>query len=94
MKSYARLSDISLSDKEVSYQADIKVPEGFGEIGAVLIENEHHLEMYVKTIILTGLPTGSIDVNCNTWVHSKFDNPEKRVFFPNKVRALLHNYAH
>ncbi|KAK6925691.1 Lipoxygenase, C-terminal [Dillenia turbinata] len=42
--------------------------------------------MYLKDMVLDvdGHPGGPITVICNSWVHSKFDNPEKRVFFTSK----------
>ncbi|KAK9072572.1 hypothetical protein SSX86_009007 [Deinandra increscens subsp. villosa] len=66
------------------YEAEFEVPDEFGEIGAILIENEHHKEMYIESIELQGFPNGTITINPNSWVHSKFDNPEKRIFFTNK----------
>ncbi|KAK2968088.1 hypothetical protein RJ640_028921 [Escallonia rubra] len=82
LKGYAKR--INQDEIEVKYEFDFAVPEEFGEIGAVLVENEHHKEMYFKNITLDGFPNGTINVTCNSWVHPKFDNPEKRVFFTNK----------
>ncbi|PWA74815.1 lipoxygenase 7 protein [Artemisia annua] len=82
IKHYAHQSGMDMRD--IRYEAEFEVPEEFGEIGAVFIENEHHKEMYVETIDLKGFPNGTITINPNSWVHSKFDNPEKRIFFTNK----------
>ncbi|PHT59204.1 Linoleate 13S-lipoxygenase 2-1, chloroplastic [Capsicum baccatum] len=72
-------------DGDTHYEADFSnIPEDFGEVGAILIENEHHKEMYVKNIVIDGFPHGKVNITCNSWVHSKFDNPDKRVFFTNK----------
>ncbi|XP_050371532.1 linoleate 13S-lipoxygenase 2-1, chloroplastic-like [Argentina anserina] len=71
-------------DSEIVYETDFKVPLNFGEVGAVLIENEHHKEMYLKDIVLDGLPEGPVLFTCNSWLHSKYDNSAKRVFFTNK----------
>lgn len=68
----------------VKYESSFEVPVDFGEIGAVYVENEHHNEMYLQDIILDGFSNGPVYVNCNSWVHSKYDNPQKRVFFSNK----------
>ncbi|KAM6578937.1 hypothetical protein CsatB_030774 [Cannabis sativa] len=69
----------------VKYEADFDVSvDDFGMVGAILVENEHHKEMFINNIVLHGFPNGSINVTCNSWVHSKFDNPQKRVFFTNK----------
>ena len=71
----------------VEYVADFEVPKEFGEIGAVLVENEHHHEMYLDTIVFHGFPQGPIPIHCASWVHSKFDDPTKRVFFTHKVTS-------
>ncbi|GMH00077.1 hypothetical protein Nepgr_001916 [Nepenthes gracilis] len=75
---------ISADQEEVKYGAELVVPPGFGEVGAVLVENEHHKEMYLRNIVLDGFPSGSVSFTCNSWIHSKFDNPEKRIFFTDK----------
>ncbi|KAL7113351.1 hypothetical protein ACP275_04G056100 [Erythranthe tilingii] len=85
IKSYARKT--GKDDNETYYETSFEIPEDFGEVGAVLIENEHHKEMFLKNIVFDGFSTttnGSLEVTCNTWIHPKFDNPEKRVFFTNK----------
>ncbi|KAL8170849.1 hypothetical protein V2J09_022653, partial [Rumex salicifolius] len=69
---------------KVSYKAELVIPTGFGEVGAVLVENEHHKEVHLTSIHLAGLPFGDLHITCNSWVHSKFDNPNKRIFFTNK----------
>ncbi|KAG7948007.1 hypothetical protein I3843_14G124100 [Carya illinoinensis] len=71
-------------EEGVKYETEFEVPVDFGEVGAVLVENEHHREMFVETILIHGLPQGPINVTCCSWVHSKFDNPVKRIFFTNK----------
>ncbi|KAI3421632.1 uncharacterized protein J3R85_011982 [Psidium guajava] len=40
--------------------------------------------MHLKDIVLDGFVAGPVSITCNSWVHSKFDNPQKRVFFTNK----------
>ncbi|KAL6203728.1 hypothetical protein ACLB2K_027427 [Fragaria x ananassa] len=72
------------AEGEIIYETDFKVPLDFGEVGAVLIENEHHKEMYLKDIVLDGFPNSPVLLTCNSWLHSKYDNPAKRVFFTNK----------
>ncbi|XP_020081001.1 linoleate 13S-lipoxygenase 2-1, chloroplastic-like, partial [Ananas comosus] len=71
---------------KVKYEGEFSVPSTFGEVGAVVVENEHLKEMYLHNIVLT--PAGdnatSLTIDCRSWVHSKFDNPEKRVFFTSK----------
>lgn len=70
---------------EVNYETKFTVPAGFGEIGAVLVENEHHKEIFLKDIVLEGFPNDPVNIACDSWAHSKYDNPTKRIFFTNKV---------
>ncbi|KAJ9555700.1 hypothetical protein OSB04_010314 [Centaurea solstitialis] len=65
----------------VMYTCSFTVPEAFGEIGAILVQNEHHKEAYVKNIFLDD---GNITFTCESWIHSKDDNPSARIFFTNK----------
>ncbi|KAL3647623.1 hypothetical protein CASFOL_008591 [Castilleja foliolosa] len=73
-------------ENERYYIVSFEIPKDFGEIGAVIIENEHRIEMFVKDIVFEGLSSGSLmNVTCNSWIHSKHDNPDQtRVFFTNK----------
>ncbi|KAL7151785.1 hypothetical protein ABFS83_04G054200 [Erythranthe nasuta] len=85
IKSYAHKS--GHNDNEYYYETSFEVHEDFGEIGAVLIENEHHREMFVKNIVFSGFSITTnemVEVTCNSWIHPKSDNPEKRIFFWNK----------
>ncbi|XP_030455089.1 linoleate 13S-lipoxygenase 2-1, chloroplastic-like [Syzygium oleosum] len=82
IKGYARKK--GQNKDEVMYECEFKVGEEFGEVGAILVENEHHKEMHLKDIVLDGFVAGPLSITCNSWVHSKFDNPQKRVFFTNK----------
>lgn len=73
--------------REGHYEAEFQVPASFGPVGAVLVENEHHKEIFIREIkLVTGGDTSTaVTFDCNSWVHSKFDNPEKRIFFTLKV---------
>ncbi|PSR86859.1 Linoleate 13S-lipoxygenase [Actinidia chinensis var. chinensis] len=82
IKGHARR--VSRDEDDIKYECDFVVPKDFGEIGAILVENEHHEEMYLNNITLDGLQDGTLIVNCNSWVASKSDDSEKRVFFTNK----------
>ncbi|XP_050276549.1 linoleate 13S-lipoxygenase 2-1, chloroplastic-like isoform X6 [Quercus robur] len=75
---------VGRGDNGVRYETIFEVPIDFGEVGAVLVENEHHREMFLEDIVIDGLPCGPLSVTCRSWVHSKFDSPVKRVFFTNK----------
>ncbi|GMY22297.1 linoleate 13S-lipoxygenase 2-1, chloroplastic-like [Fagus crenata] len=82
IKAYAH--KVSHKDDEVKYEGIFVVPASFGQVGAVLLENEHHKEMYLSNIVLEGFPNGPLHFTCNSWLHSKYDNPHKRIFFNNK----------
>ncbi|OMO72309.1 Lipoxygenase [Corchorus capsularis] len=82
IKGYAH--QVRKEGEEVKYEAKFEVPADFGEVGAVLVENEHHKEIFVQEIVLDGFKYGPVYVQCASWVHSKHDNPQKRVFFTNK----------
>ncbi|TKY67437.1 Linoleate 13S-lipoxygenase 2-1 [Spatholobus suberectus] len=82
IKGYAHKANQSA--EKVTYEAEFEVPESFGEIGAIFVENEHHREMFIKDVVLDGFILGPVNISCNSWVHSKYDNPVKRVFYPNK----------
>ncbi|KAE8710609.1 Linoleate 13S-lipoxygenase 2-1 [Hibiscus syriacus] len=82
IKGYA--GQVSKESDDVKYEAKFEVPAGFGEVGAVIVENEHHREVYLQEIVLDDFHNAPVNVKCASWVHSKFDNPQKRVFFTNK----------
>ncbi|XP_071720461.1 linoleate 13S-lipoxygenase 2-1, chloroplastic-like [Rutidosis leptorrhynchoides] len=86
IKDYAHRTGQKADD--LTYLGEFEVPEDFGSIGAVLLQNEHHKEMFVESILLEGLPIGPVTVACESWVHSKFDNPVPRLFFVDKVSCL------
>lgn len=73
-----------VADK-VEYMAEFMVSDDFGLPGAITILNGHPHEFYLETIALEGWNGGKVYFPCYSWVHSKVDSPEKRVFFSNKV---------
>lgn len=80
VKDYARYEGIDFKTGEYKYKLNFDVPDNFGEIGAVLVENEYSKKMFFKDIVLNN----DVTFSCNSWVHAKCDNPEKRIFFTNK----------
>ncbi|CAL9778770.1 unnamed protein product [Musa acuminata subsp. burmannicoides] len=73
---------------EIEYEATFKVPKDFGDIGGVFVVNEHRKEMFLEEIKLdasdhTATAT-TLTITCKSWVHSKSDNTDKRLFFVNK----------
>ena len=90
IKGYAH--KVNRIDDEVMYESSFSVPAGFGEVGAVLFENQHHEELYIKTIHLhiNGFPDpAAVTIPCDSWAHSKYVNPQKRIFFTSKVGWLV-----
>ncbi|KAI9196182.1 hypothetical protein LWI28_021733 [Acer negundo] len=83
VKDYAHKTGME-KDGDVTYEAEFEVPVDFGEVGAILVENEHLKEMFLKDIVLDGFPNGPITISCDSWVQSKYDNKPKRFFFTNK----------
>ena len=80
--------------EDIKYEAKFEIPKEYGEVGAVFVENEHHREMYINEIIIDGFLNGSIKVKCDSWVHSNYEDPQKRVFLANKVQTLSLGVTH
>ncbi|XP_051197667.1 lipoxygenase 2.3, chloroplastic [Lolium perenne] len=80
---------VHITLKEGTYEGKMSVPASFGPVGAVLVENQHHEEMFIKDIklITGGDESTAVTFDVGSWVHSKFDNPEPRVFFT--IRSYL-----
>lgn len=59
LRSYAH--KVADNDADVvTYEADFDLPPGFGEVGAVLVTNEHHTEMFLEDVSLyTNSDSGS-----------------------------------
>ncbi|XVF47467.1 hypothetical protein PTKIN_Ptkin03bG0110900 [Pterospermum kingtungense] len=70
--------------EDIKYEAEFEVANEFGEVGAVFVENEHHIETHIREIVIDGLPNGPVKMTCRSSVHSKYEDPQKRVFFTNK----------
>uniref|UniRef100_A0A1J3D156 Lipoxygenase n=1 Tax=Noccaea caerulescens TaxID=107243 RepID=A0A1J3D156_NOCCA len=65
------------------YECVFDMPEDFGTVGAIRVQNQHHREMFIKEMELE-LPSGSVTFTCNSWVSPKSVDPAKRIFFSNK----------
>ncbi|KAJ0477037.1 putative linoleate 13S-lipoxygenase [Helianthus annuus] len=80
LRAYARYEALDFDISIYTYKCNFDVPEDFGEIGAVLVENEYSKKMFFKNIVLDN----GVTFTCESWVHSKNDNPDKRIFFADK----------
>ncbi|KAJ0671352.1 putative linoleate 13S-lipoxygenase [Helianthus annuus] len=85
LRAYARYEALDFDISIYTYKCNFDVPEDFGEIGAVLVENEYSKKMFFKNIVLNN----GVTFTCESWVHSKNDNPDKRIFFADKVDTNL-----
>ena len=65
------------------YECVFDMPEDFGTVGAIRVQNQHHREMFIREMKLE-LPSGSVTFTCNSWVTPKSIDPTKRIFFSNK----------
>ncbi|XP_042514343.1 linoleate 13S-lipoxygenase 2-1, chloroplastic-like isoform X2 [Macadamia integrifolia] len=83
IKGHARW--VNQNEGNAKYESKLEVPATFGDVGAVLVVNEHPTELFIRTIVLNGSPTGPLTITCNSWVCPKSDNPQKRIFFTNKL---------
>ncbi|KAF9597212.1 hypothetical protein IFM89_016353 [Coptis chinensis] len=82
VKGYAR--QIRQDISEAKYECNFQVPVSFGGVGAVTVNNGHRQEVYLNNIVLSGLPQGPVTIACESWLSSKYDNSNARVFFTNK----------
>ncbi|XP_024985943.1 linoleate 13S-lipoxygenase 2-1, chloroplastic-like [Cynara cardunculus var. scolymus] len=74
--SYGLFSSVGSAGLHV-YNCDFKVPDDFGNIGAVVVENKLSIGVFFKTIALDN----NITFTCDSWVASSSD---KRIFFTDK----------
>ncbi|XP_020205956.1 linoleate 13S-lipoxygenase 2-1, chloroplastic [Cajanus cajan] len=81
-----KVHKIETKDDEVQYEATFELPVAFGNVGAVLVQNEDHNEVFLKSIVLDGFPNGPVHFTCNSWIQPKSDDIHiKRIFFTNKL---------
>uniref|UniRef100_A0A7C9B054 Lipoxygenase n=1 Tax=Cannabis sativa TaxID=3483 RepID=A0A7C9B054_CANSA len=90
VKGFPKRPDFNIfSSDDVKYEAKFDIPKDFGEVGAIIVENDFEREIFLKNILLEDLPSepSTLEFSCNSWVQSKHDVPtdqHKRVFFSNK----------
>ncbi|BAT89080.1 hypothetical protein VIGAN_05276300 [Vigna angularis var. angularis] len=76
---------IGSTEDEVQYEVRFELPATFGNVGAVLVHNEDHNEIFLKNIVLDGLPSGSLHFACDSWIQPTTHTSHKRLFFANKL---------
>ncbi|KAJ0734574.1 putative linoleate 9S-lipoxygenase [Helianthus annuus] len=70
------------STYEVTFDWDVEI----GLPGAFLIQNLHHSEFYLMTLILENVPGhGQVHFVCNSWVYPSKYYTNDRIFFANKA---------
>lgn len=74
-----------VKDQKVVYTAEFIVDSTFSEPGAITVINKHQKEFYMESILVEGFACGPVHFTCNSWVQPSRLNPNKRVFFSNKV---------
>ncbi|KAI7735551.1 hypothetical protein M8C21_004740 [Ambrosia artemisiifolia] len=70
VKAYARYDALDFHINVYTYKCNFDVPEDFGQIGAILVENEYSKKMFFKTIVLDN----GVTFTCESWVQSKYDS--------------------
>ncbi|XP_042514262.1 linoleate 13S-lipoxygenase 2-1, chloroplastic-like [Macadamia integrifolia] len=60
---------------DAKHESKSEVPATFGDVGAVLVENEHPTELFIRTIILNGSHTGPLTITCNSWSYLPSQTP-------------------
>lgn len=79
---------IGSTEDEVQYEVRFELAATFGNVGAVWVRNEDHNEIFLKNIVLDGLPSGPVHFACDSWIQP--NTSHKRLFFANKVRLNTH----
>ncbi|WOL19484.1 putative lipoxygenase 8, chloroplastic [Canna indica] len=83
IKAYARKA--SQDGDTIEYEATFEVPRDFGDIGGVFITNDHDKEMFLSEIKLeSSNKKNELTITCKSWVHTKSNNPDRRLFFFDK----------
>lgn len=75
------------AEDEATYEAEFDWEECLGIPGAFIIRNQHHNQIYLKTVTLEDVPghDGPVRFICDSWVYPAHRYDYDRVFFSNKV---------
>ncbi|KAI3823210.1 hypothetical protein L1987_04643 [Smallanthus sonchifolius] len=72
VKAYARYEALDFNINVYMYKCNFDVPEDFGEIGAILVENEYSKKMFFKTIALDN----GVTFTCDSWSYLPSETPK------------------
>ncbi|KAI3755015.1 hypothetical protein L1987_54808 [Smallanthus sonchifolius] len=79
-------STTTLAFEESTYEVKFEWNEEIGLPGAVFVKNNHHNELFFKTIAIKDVPGhGQVHFVCNSWVYPSKRYEKDRVFFSNKA---------
>nr|UDP26497.1 lipoxygenase 4 [Tulipa gesneriana] len=74
----------SLAVAESRFEVDFQWDEDFGIPGAIIVNNYHPTEFFLKTITLEDVPgKGRVVFLCNSWVYPEATYKHNRIFFTN-----------
>lgn len=74
------------SEDLASFDVTFDWDESFVTPGALIIKNQHHSQIYFKTVTLEDVPDhGPVHFVCESWVYPAHRYKFDRVFFTNKV---------
>ena len=86
LKDWSKKSNVKA--ERVNYTAEFMLNSNFGVPGAITVSNNHQMEFFLETITIEGFAFSPVHFPCNSWVQSRKDHPEKRIFFSNKVKKM------
>nr|GMD33718.1 linoleate 13S-lipoxygenase 3-1, chloroplastic-like [Ipomoea batatas] len=82
LKDWSKKSN--LKTERVNYIAEFVVDSNFGVPGAITVTNKHQQEFFLESITIEGFACGAVHFPCNSWVQSKKNHPDSRIFFSNQ----------
>lgn len=85
LKDWSKKSN--LKTERVNYIAEFVVDSNFGVPGAITVTNKHQQEFFLESITIEGFACGAVHFPCNSWVQSKKNHPDSRIFFSNQVSS-------
>lgn len=85
----SKLTSLNAED-HASYNVTFDWDESLGDPGALIVKNQHHSQLYLKTVILEDVHgRGPVHFVCDSWVYPAHRYEYDRVFFTNKVNMCF-----